>query len=482
MKIKIGDIFYKRLVWLCVALFIVSMSCFAIQSEDLFMYLAIARDYFKTGSFPVHDPFLYSIPNFSWTILHQWLGYFAFYGLYELGGFSLIIISKTVLITGVLCLPLLGVRKSAEATLIWGASVLVAVLAMNFRFMERTSLFSDFFIVIILNILMAEQIRPSRWKYLLPVLFGFWVNLHPGFPIGWFLCGIFLLVNIQNWKTPDYRKLVGLTMMSMVICVLNPRGLDGVLYPFDFMRNEGLVYRKFYFEWMPTLHPFYREHAQTYFILGLILLSLVLIYRARKSKPLFEVIASGFFIFYGLYAIRFVPSFCFALVSLNTSLALKGTYSKFFKHLNLAVAALTLILAGKNMIWGYETISGHRDFGLGLDEHVVPYRAAQLLDASGLKENVYNSHLFGSYLAWAWEGRRKLLYHGFVTDTDFFLNEFRSFSANRTKFDIQVAKFGIGAFLVDRFKGNESLLTILSQHPDWKLVYKDEGSLIFVKK
>jgi hypothetical protein len=450
------------------------------------MYLAIAREYFKTGSFPVHDPFLYSIPNFTWTILHQWLGYLAFYGLYELGGYSLIIIVKTVLITGVLCVPLLRARKSSPATLIWGTSTLIAVFAMNFRFMERTSLFSDFFIVITLNILMSEQVRPGRWKYLLPALFVFWVNLHPGFPTGWLLCGVFLLINFKKWKSAEYRIFFGLTLISILVCLFNPRGLEGVLYPFNFMKNEGAVYRKFYFEWMPTLHPFYREHAQTYFIIGLILLNLVLIYQSRKSKPIFEIIVSGFFIFYGLYAIRFVPSFCFALVALNTSLALKLSYAGFFKnrisYLNGALAALALILAGKNMIWGYETISGHREFGLGLDEHVVPYRAAQLLDQSGLTDKVYNSHLFGSYLAWAWEGRRKVIYHGFVTDTDFFLKEFRIFSANRAQFDTQADKFQIGAFLVDRFQGNESLLTILSQHPSWQLVYKDEGSLIFVKK
>ena len=151
MKINL-DILGKRLMWVCVALFIISMTCFAIQSEDLFMYLAIAREYFKTGAFPVTDPFLYSISSFSWTILHQWLGYLSFYGLYELGGFDLIIIVKTVCITGFLCFPLLRVRKSSEASLVWAVSVLIAMLAMSFRMMERTSLFSDFFVVIALRL------------------------------------------------------------------------------------------------------------------------------------------------------------------------------------------------------------------------------------------------------------------------------------------------------------------------------------------
>lgn len=470
-------------LWVSVALFVVSMSCFAIQSEDLFMYLAIAQEYFKTGAFPVHDPFLFSIPQYAWTIFHQWLGYLAYYALYEGGGYSLIILTKTALITGTLCFPLIRARRSPQATLVWGVSVLLAVFAMSFRMMERTSLFTDFFIVVVLYILLQEQRAPSRWKYLLPVIFGFWVNLHPGFPVGWFLGGLFLLVNIREWRTPLFRVWLLVGVASVGACLLNPLGVRGFLYPFQFMNQEGKVFREFYFEWMPTMHSLFRGHSQTYFILSLILLNLVLIWRTWREKPFFEMGASLFFILYGLYAIRFVPSFCFALVTLNTALGLKGQTSLkvSFRKLNAGLAMVALAFAIKNIFWGYETISGSRRFGLGLDERLVPEKAAALLNSSGLQEHVYNSHLFGSYLAWAWEGKRKILYHGFVTDTDFFLKEYMAFGASRERFDTQVVKFQIGAFFLDRFQGNEALLNILTRHPQWRLVYKDEGSLIFLK-
>jgi len=476
----------KKLVWVFAALLIVSVSMFPLMSDDLFMYLAIAREYLKTGSFPATDPFLYSIPNFSWTIMHQWLGYLVFYGLYVLGDFNLIVILKSLFLTAVFCFPLWRLSKSpssSQATWVWGLSVVIAVWAMSFRMIERTSFFTDFFIVAVLNILTAEKVKPSRWKYLLPVIFLFWVNLHPGFPIGWFLCGLFLLVNIRQWKTAEFRKIAAMTLLSVLVCFINPRGIDGFLYPFSFMQNEGKIFRQFYYEWMPTLHSSYREYAQSYFIVDLGVLNLVLLFLARKQKPYFEFLASAFFIFYGFYAIRFVPSYCFALVTLNASLAMKIQYPKFsFKYLNLALAMVALLWAVKNIGWGYETISGHRDFGLGVNPQIVPEKAAQLLDQSGLKANVYNSHLYGSYLAWAWEGHRKILYHGFVTDTQFFVNEFLKFGVGRSQFDQQVQKFDIGAFFLDRFKGNEGLLEILSNHPEWQLAYKDEGALIFIKK
>lgn len=473
-----------KIVWICVIFFIISMSCFAIQSEDLFMYLAIAREYFKTGSFPSWDPFLYSISEFPWTILHQWLGYLGFYGLFQLGGYDLIIAARCLLIVAALSLPIFRCRKSPEATLIWAVSVLIGVMAMNFRFMERTSLFSDFFIVIVLNILMAEQRSSGRWKYFLPLIFVLWVNLHPGYPIGWFLCGLYLALNLARWREKDYKQMFALTIFSVLVCFANPRGVEGFLYPFNFLQNEGAVFRKYYFEWMPTLHPLFRGHIHNYFIIGLCLINLWLLFLARKRRPFFELAASVFFIAYGFYAIRFVPSFSFALVTINTSLALQIIWPAKLKYryLSWGLAVVSLVLGLKNVFWGYETISGRRNFGFGLDERVVPAKAAQLLDQSGLKGNVYNSHLFGSYLAWAWEGRRKVIYHGFVTDTDFFLNEYQIFGSDRAHFDTQVEKFQIAAFLLDRFKGNEGLLQILVQHPLWQLVYKDEGSLIFIRK
>jgi len=171
--------------------FVVTLSLFPIQSEDLFMYLALAREYFRNGSFPSSDPFLLAETN-SWTILHQWLSYILFYGIYSLGGYAAIIVTKVALILGTLSIPLLWVRKNWAAVFFWSLSVLIGALAMSFRLVERTSIFSDIFVTLIIGILIKEIESPSRWKYILPLIFLFWVNLHPGFPTGWALCGLAL--------------------------------------------------------------------------------------------------------------------------------------------------------------------------------------------------------------------------------------------------------------------------------------------------
>ncbi len=414
--------------------------------------------------------------------MHQWLGYLSFYGLYLLGGFDLIIIAKVSLISFFLTFPIFTKNVSKTSLFIWASSVALAMYAMSFRLMERTSLFSDFLIVLVLYILHRENEKPTKLKYLLPVMFLFWVNLHPAFPIGWALCGLFLICNIRKIREVSYQKFALVTLLCVLVCLLNPKGLSGLLYPFQFATNEGVVFRKYYFEWLPTLNSLFLYQAQTLFLLLLILLNLFMLFKVRRSRPVFEMLASFFFIAYGLYAIRFVPTLCFSLVFLNFILSRRLQDLNVMKKFNYALASLFLLLAVKNMVWGYQVISGHRQFGLGVDPAVVPEKSAALLLQNKQIGNVFNSHMFGSYLAWAWGTERKIFYHGFVTDTNLFLNEYAAFSMGTERFNQQVDKYKIEAFLLDRFRGNEALLNTLVSHPGWQLAYKDEGSLIFLKK
>jgi hypothetical protein len=56
------------------ALSAIAMACtFPVQSDDIFMYLAIGRRFFNDGRLPRIDPFLFSLPDYHWHITHEWM-------------------------------------------------------------------------------------------------------------------------------------------------------------------------------------------------------------------------------------------------------------------------------------------------------------------------------------------------------------------------------------------------------------------------
>src|SRR5262245_34064196 len=83
------------------------LAVFPIGEADVFMYLAIGRRMVEQGGFVATDPFIYSIPNFRWEVLHEWLLHLAAYGTYKAFGFPGLVLAKAVVVTAMAAGPLL---------------------------------------------------------------------------------------------------------------------------------------------------------------------------------------------------------------------------------------------------------------------------------------------------------------------------------------------------------------------------------------
>lgn len=459
-----------------------SFCLFPLQSDDLFMYLAMAKKYFELGHFPTTDLFL--VKELPWHMEHQWLSYFFFYGLYQTGGYLLISICKTLLLLSIMALPFLLLQKSVARFFIGGVSVILTCFAANFRFFERSEIFTNLFLVLVILICLQELRKPSRLKWMLPSIFALWVNLHPGFPLGWAILGTAVLVSWIQVSRREAAKLAACTVLCVLVCWLNPLGTEGVLYPLQFSQTYAPFLRQYYFEWYSPFHPLLRSSPHLPYLLALELFTLVLLILNHRNKitprPWFQWLVFLIMSELMLTGIRFTPAFCFVMIVLNISLV---PAEKIWPRSAWWVAGLATLcfgIAAKNLIWGYETISGPRQVGFGIDERVVPERAVQWMTEHHLHGPIYNSHMFGAYLAWAWDG--KYIYDGSVTNPEYFLNEYLPFARSQADFDRLVNKYQIQDFLLDRFADSKPILDILTHHPGWKLVFIDDGSLIFARQ
>lgn len=448
-----------------------TLSLFSIESEDLPMYLAIARLMVQSGGLPVHDPFLFTISNYEWYIAHQWLSYLVFYGLYAAGGWALIVWFKTALVCAMPGAVLWGSARQSRRPLTF-VLIALALTASAWRFVERSALFSDIFTVLTLLLLLENRARPTRAVFVLPAVFLLWVNLHPGFPVGLFFCGAFLIFHFD-------RRLAFATALSAASCLINPKGFWGAVYPLIFANREAEIFQRYYTEWWPAYRaPFVTsEVAVAFLILGLMVVYLL----CRKSARIWaDLVIAAALIFMAVKAIRFFPMASF-------SLALLGTYAAGAKReerprlqraaaLTFASAALIILLTG------YSTLGLKRRLGFELDRRSFPIGNAELIDQLPADWHMFNNHDYGGYLAWRWDGRRKVYFHGFVTDTDFYVNEFTR--AARSPQDLQdlIRKYDLKIILVDRAEGYPVFGNLLKDNPEWKLTGADEASVLWVRE
>ncbi|MBF0105161.1 MAG: hypothetical protein HQM16_07525 [Deltaproteobacteria bacterium] len=480
-------------------LFVFVMAFFPFQSEDLFMYLAIAREFFSTGSFPRTDPFLFSIPNYEWQIMHEWASYLFFYGLYKTGGLFLVTGTKALIICLSMALPLFWKNHHPLKLFVWSASVMVVAFAASFRFVERANLFSDLFATLVFAICLAETIKPSKTKYGLPIIFLVWVQLHPGHLLGLFICIIFCLTHISARSLKEYQKFVALTLLSGVVCLVNPDGLHGMLYPITFALNEGKVMQEYYYEWFPSYQGVFLDKIEIHLMLGLVIVyaiffmgGLVLKYKSwtqdspgilgNKQGALFAVVVLSLITFMALKGIRFIPTLGYFLITAGCFVVPERRNSSRQGKINLLLIVVVICFILKIMTVGYASMGVKRTFGYGIDPVAQPTKNLEIIEQANFNANMYNSHRFGSYLAWQWQKKRKIFYHGFVTDMNFYTRDYFGISRSKKDFDQLVGKYHLKGFIIERLHTARPLLEIISTHPDWQFVSEDPASLLFIKK
>lgn len=471
-----------------------ALSFFPVQSDDLFMYLAIGRRMVREGALPAVDPFLFSIPDYQWHVVQEWVSYLIAYGLFSLGGWTLLILVKTLVLLMTAGIALTTAWRLGVRSVVVPLLILMAVIAGYHRFIERASVVSDFFTAAVLAIVAIDRASPGRLRYLLPVIFLAWVNLHPGFYVGLAICGLAVLWDLGRIGERSVQVFAGCVIVSALLCLVNPDGLAGVIYPLRPLFDPSWdVYRTYNYEWMPTLDPGYRQSIHVPFFVGLIVICPLVAVTTLHRRPWFELSVLAMLIWLGFSAVRFLTTASFALCVLGVVLASKSSLrerrsaTQAWLRIDMAataVVALAAVLVSLRVaFWGYDTLAGPRTFGGGLDTSMHPIAAADFIDRIGLESNLYNQAGFGAYLAWRWDGQRKIFYHGHVEDTDFIARHFLAVSETPEQFDRVVHEFRLGAFLLRR-PGEGALPLVYRQlydSADWRLVFMDDRVLMFLR-
>jgi len=302
---------------------ILSVAISEVHSFDVFWQLQSGKYIWQTKSM-IHSD-LFTLVKEAPREEHTWLHSLILFGLYSLGGYSIISLLKGVLVTGTL-VCLVAVARMRSAT--WPAILLVVPLFLltSGGWLERPQIWT--FLIFALFLLVLQNFREHQnWSilWLFPLSF-FWVNVHAGSVLAIAVLVAYLIGGTCDRYLPgrrgsfDLRKFLtasGLVVFaalltpypgSLVSTLLNVAKLGG---------SEGAVgqlatpmTQKFNMDW--TLTTFSNEPLFFYLMAAT---ALIIILGWRRISLVDLCLLAGLALM-GMKLVRHIPFFYMAAIAI----------------------------------------------------------------------------------------------------------------------------------------------------------------------
>src|SRR3989344_4966958 len=217
---------------------------------------------------PPTDPFSYTMPSFPF-VDHEWLTNVAIFFLYQNIGYT----GLAVIFSALSLFPILIMigKKQKESffvlPFILSSGALLSFIGIRTQII--TLLFFSILVVIIFDTKRYEKLR-----FLFPLFFCLWANLHGGFAIGIFILALFLFIRSIRSKKIDIFDLL-IFILSLLATLVNPYGIR--LWGEIYMQLSDSSLRWSIQEWRPAIFSFIIP------MWALLVISGIFLIRLRKS-------------------------------------------------------------------------------------------------------------------------------------------------------------------------------------------------------
>jgi hypothetical protein len=447
---------------------------------DTWWHLKLGEVIWTTHTIPTQDLFSFTVRHHA-SIPAEWLSQWLIYGSYRLAGYSGMMVWLCFFTTAVLvgsyalCSVYSGNAKVGflGAMVVWFfATVGVAV---------RPQLIGYFLLVLELLLLHLGRTRNPRWFIGLPFLFLLWVNIHGSFFFGLVVLGTFLFCSFFDFQAgalvsqrmdPGARRfLIVVAVCSTVAVFLNPLGVKQVFYPVNTMLHQPVNLSNVQ-EW----HPLVLSDPRGAGLLGI--LAFISIYlMVQKSARLFLdellLLALGAWLALSYQRLAFVFGILAAPV---VARLLANSWENYDPEKDLpAPNAVFIALAALAIFFAFpsrQSLVKQIDAG-------CPVKAVEYITTHHLSGNMLNAYGYGGYLIWALpehpvfiDGRADLYEWAGV------LSQFGRWAMLQEDPNQLLDKYNVSFCLLERGSPITNVLPLL---PNWKEVYSDDRSVIFVR-
>lgn len=487
----------------------------ALFDYDIWLHLKSGEFILQNKFIPTYDIFSFTLKDKPW-VDHEWLFQIIAYLVYSKWQVEgLISLQCYTLLTSFLLLFFMGYRQMRSYL---EAAVLVFALgyACVTRFNIRPDIFSMAFFIIFLYLIRFHLDKKRIW--LLAPIQILWVNIHGYFFLGPLLAMLFIIAEFTRrrlkslpwqWKEQfilddfTYNRLQKLFFCLCSVCLINPRGLAGALYPLSVFIETLLGQNKIFFKHIQELQPTLQQHHQlgNLFFIVAGACFLLLIVNIKKLK-LAEILLVAFF---SLFALSKRNITFFAVVSYMVVASYLGQIARniserirqepvlrqavyFLLRYGIAIFLIIWVYLRVNLLLG----QGEYNFKankfssvlFGIDESRYPKEAVDFIVENNIKANWFNDFNSGAYLIGTAyplvqvfiDGRTELYGQEFFKQYQFFMK------ADRKAFAAIVNKYDITAILLSLTSSTvPDVAKCIYNNPEWKLAFFNETGIIFLK-
>ena len=450
----------------------------SMADPDIWWHLRNAEYQLSTHSFITRDMYSFTTTGAPWMD-HEWLAELPFYlGYRLLGPRGLFVITALAVECIFLGVFLLACRHSRNPKAALLASLVAALLA-TVSYGPRTLLFG--WICLVAELLTLQhflEAKPKTFRHvlwILPLLFGIWVNTHGSWLIGMVILLAFLATGSvqlslgalhgERWTGEQLRVLGLAAALSLSTLFLNPYGWRLVAYPFNLAFHQKLNIANVT-EWSSLDFHSLRGHA--------LLVSLTLVFLAQLVRPRRWAPYELAFVFLGIYSAFTYYRFLFLAAILIFPLIAKDIAGlpayRPEQNKPLLNAAILCILAGI-CVHHFPGPAQQKD----PESEAYPEKALPFLRSFHPQGNVLNDYLWGGYLEW--NLRQIPVLVDSRVDIFEYAGVFRDYlDATRLKNSLFILdKYSIRYVLFGR---EQPLVYLLEQTHAWKVDYEDESTIL----
>ena len=238
----------KEFLWLSIPLFILLTIAFLlpVRPNDYWWYLRLGSEIASTQAIPTIDTFTQTQAGQP-MVYHSWLSALLFVWIYKIGGISLTVFIRGLLLSLTYTLLWKVMRARDARPQLASLVSFFAILAGSVNWAIRPQLFAYPLFAWSLLILWRWQQGNNRDLWALPLAALFWVNVHGSFALLFLLGGAALVFGKGE------RKLLFFSLVGVFIATLiNPRGVYVWKYVVD---SLSLISNQAYSrEWMPPVN------------------------------------------------------------------------------------------------------------------------------------------------------------------------------------------------------------------------------------